>query len=508
MVELRGISKYFPSNGVTALENANLTLRPGEIHALLGENGSGKSTLMHIMAGYFPPSSGSVLVDGKERRFSSAAGALALGIGMVRQHPGFVKGFKVWEDCILGAEKPELFKKKPFCSLFLNPAISRKRVEELSKRWNFDLPLDGEAESLTVSQRLKAAVLSLLLRDVRWFIFDEPTAVLAAEESKTLYELFYRLRSEDKGILLITHKLNESLNVSDRVTIMQRGVTGESRNTKEISLEELKALVFGKVTQQYILNSSLPPKGDSHHFMLEIKNLRVESSGFPHLRNVNLRLMPGTILGIAGVRDSGLETLELAIAGLLEISHKSEGKQKSDSKYEGSIIVNGRDITGKGVRAFREAGGAYLGADRLGGSLAWDLPLSESLIIHAFRAARRGIFLDIAVLNSKTRSIMSRAGISRSAADRANSFSGGMIQRVLLAREFAEDPSLLVLSEPGSSLDEANLEKLAEELKTFAGRGFSALLFSSDLDELKLLADEILTLRNGTLTVNGGGNEI
>ena len=503
MVELRGISKYFPSNGVMALENANLTLCPGEIHALLGENGSGKSTLMHIMAGYFPPSSGSVFVEGKERRFSAAAGALALGIGMLRQHPGFVNGFKVWEDCILGAEKQKPSKNKPFRSLFLNPELSRNRVEELSEHWSFDLPLDAQAESLTVSQRLKAAILSLLLRDVNWFIFDEPTAVLTSDESKTLYELFYRLRSEGKGIILITHKLNEALNVSDRVTIMKRGVTGESRNTGELSIEELRTLVFDNVTQHHILNSSLPTP-NSHLLIpaLEIKNLKVEAPGFPHLRNVNLRLMPGTVLGIAGVRDSGLETLELAITGLLDTS------QKSDGKREGSIILNGRDITAGGVRAFRNAGGAYLGADRLGGSLARDLPLSESLIIHAFRRARFGIFLNAAMLNSLTKNIMNRAGIARSVSDRANSFSGGMIQRVLLAREFAGEPSLLVLSEPGSSLDEANLEKLAEELKAFARRGFSALLFSSDSDELNLMADEILTLRNGTLTGKGWGNEI
>jgi len=194
MVELRGISKYFPSNGVTALENAGLTLRSGEVHALLGENGTGKSTLMHILAGYFPPTSGTILVDGKQRHFSTPADALALGIGMVRQHPGFIKGFRVWEDCILGAEKnnkpdSRLSSRGNFAgtflqkchSLFLDPGNSRERAGELSNQWGFDLPLDKEAESLTVSQRQKAAVLTLLLRNVKWFIFDEPTAVLTPE---------------------------------------------------------------------------------------------------------------------------------------------------------------------------------------------------------------------------------------------------------------------------------------------------------------------------------------
>jgi len=489
-----------------ALDNANLTLCGGEIHALLGENGSGKSTLMHILSGYFSPSSGSILVEGMERNFSATADALALGIGMVRQHPGFVKGFKVWEDCILGAENPPSSR-----SIFYNPGLLKKRAQELSVRWNFDLPLEAEAASLTVNQRLKAAVLSLLLRDVRWFIFDEPTAVLTAEETRALYELFHRLRNEGKGIILITHKLDEALEVSDRVTIMRHGVTGESHKTEELSSAELKKLIFDSAGQSAVTsqNASGPKhsladdsasyqSGNNLRPVLEIKNLQIRQQGFPHIRNVSFRLMPGKILGIAGVRDSGLETLELAIAGLLETSHKNA------DKIEGSILLNGRNITGKGVRSFREAGGAYLGADRLGGSrtgssLARDLPLSESLVIHAFRRERRGIFLDTAALKSRCLAIMSRAGISRRLSDRADSFSGGMIQRILLAREFSEEPSLLVLAEAGNSLDEANLLKLAEELKVFVSRGSSALLFSTDPGELKSMTDEVLVLRNGTL---------
>jgi len=214
-----------------------------------------------------------------------------------------------------------------------------------------------------------------------------------------------------------------------------------------------------------------------------------------HIRNINLELFPGMILGITGTRDSGLETLEMAVAGLL--NHGGLGN--NSGKIEGSIALNGIDITGKGVRAFRKAGGAYLGADRLGGNLAPELALSENLIIHAFRRNRRFVFLDLAALGSWQRKIMKKAGINRPVSDRADSFSGGMIQRILLAREFAEEPSLLVLSEAGSSLDEANLAKLAGELKALSRRGSSVLLFSTDADELKPLADEILWLGNGAL---------
>ena len=495
MLELRNISKFFPSNNVTAIERANLIFRPGEIHALLGENGSGKSTLMHILAGYFHPSSGSIFVDGKEQRFSSTADALALGIGMVGQHPGFVKGFKVWEDCVLGAEKRGSF--------FMNPEALRNRIRKLSENWKFNLPIDAQTESLTISERQIAAVLSLLQRNVKWFIFDEPTAVLGSDESEKLFELFRRLRSEGCGVIFITHKVEEVLSVSDRVTVLHHGITRESQSIEDARRELINNTSCKNAEAQKrkdICSNNTP--------ILEVKNLRIELPAKPVIHGVNLRLMPGKILGISGLKDSGLEILELAISGLLDFSERSV-------QLAGTIILNGCDITGKGVRAFRDSGGAYLGADRLESNLAPELPLSESLIIHAFRKNRRGIFLDTGALTSWCLKIISKAGIARSVSERAESFSGGMIQRILLAREFAEEPLLLLLANAGSSLDQANFLKLSQELRALANQGSSVLLLSADAEELSFMADEVLVLKNGSLTTNpmftsrlGASNEV
>ena len=501
MIELKSVSKYFPSNNVTALDKAGINLRSSEIHALLGENGTGKSTLMHILAGFIPPSSGSILIDGKEQRFSSPADALAQGIGMVRQHPGIVRRFKVWEDCILGAETPG-----HSLNLFYNPRAARKRVHELSDYWGFDLPIDNPSESLTVSQRQIAAVLSLLLRDVKWLIFDEPTTVLGPDETKALYELSRRLRSEGRGIILITHKLEEALAISDRITVIRHGVTQESRYTSETSIEDLGYAIFGDNITHGKANETTGSTTGSTIYgginnntneqpVLHIKDLQIESLG---MKNINLKLKPGEILGITG--EQGLEALEHALVGLPDNPEK-------DGSPGGSVILNGHDIKGKGVRAFRKAGGAYLSADRLGLNLAPELPLSESLIIHAFRRLKRGPFLDTASLKTWCREILDRAGIRRSASDRVGSFSGGMLQLILLAREFAESASLLILAEAGSGLDKSKRSKLEEELKAHARRGAAALLFSSDAEEFTSLTDKILVLKDGVL-LEWGKNEV
>ncbi|MDR3161283.1 MAG: ATP-binding cassette domain-containing protein, partial [Spirochaetaceae bacterium] len=235
MVELKGIGKYFSSNGVQALDRADFDLLPGEIHALVGENGAGKSTLMHIMAGYLKPGAGTVCLDGRERNFRSPADALASGIGMVRQHPSLVPGFAVWEDCVLGGE--------PRAGPFLNRKAARNLVRRLSDRWGFGLPIDRPTDTLTVSLRQKAAILALLLRKAAYLIFDEPTAVLTPGETAGLFALFSQLRSDGKGIVLISHKLEETLSLADRVTVLRKGRTAAVYSAASLDQTALISLI-------------------------------------------------------------------------------------------------------------------------------------------------------------------------------------------------------------------------------------------------------------------------
>ncbi|MDR3171051.1 MAG: ATP-binding cassette domain-containing protein [Treponema sp.] len=497
MITLRGIRKYFPGNGVYALEQGDFELHPGEIHALLGENGAGKSTLMHIMAGYIAPTAGQVLVDQRERRFAAPADALIAGIGMVRQHPNLTPGFKVWEDCILGAE--------PGSRLLLHPRLARNRVRALSERWGFNLSVEHDTGSLTVSQRQKAAVLALLFRNTRYLIFDEPTAVLTPGETEGLFCLFKMLKAEGKGVVLISHKLEETLALVDRVTVLRKGSTVATRPADSLNGEAVRDLMFGldePTGTPPDLRSERPDTGPQFreqnpnpvlvNAVFSIRNLSVELPGRPFVRGIDLELFPGRIMGIAGVRDSGLETLEHAVTGFLRSS-------------TGSIFLNGRDLTGKGTRAFRESGGAYLSADRTGNALAVSLPLRDSIIIHQHRYSRKGLLgklgiMDRRFLDAHISLVMEQAGVSRSPQARGDSFSGGMLQRIILAREFAENAALLVLAEPGWGLDRLGRDRLAGKLRAYVNEGRSVLLFSTDVDELVSVSDEILVLRNGAFS--------
>lgn len=499
MVELRRIQKYFPSNGVRALEGADFNLRGGEIHALLGENGAGKSTLMHIMAGFLRPGvegggfprlpggifrqePGSVIVDGRERRFSSPAQALGAGIGMVRQHPRQVPGFPVWENCVLGSTSrpPPL----------VNLGALRKRVADLNEDLGFGLPLDSPAESLTVSQGQKAVILNLILRDARYLIFDEPTAVLTPLETGRLFEILRRLRDEGKGIVLISHKLEETLKLADRVTVLRRGKTAPPLEAAGLDSASLWELIFGSPSEGEGpgeepgdgLSTPSPGGGNGFPPALRLRNFAVNTPGRPLIRGLDLDLERGRIMGIAGVRDSGLETLELALTGFLPSL--------------GSLRIGGRELVKRRVRSFRAAGGAYLGTGQEGTAL----PVRDMLIIHVHRRLQRHGILNRPKIDRWVRLLMSAAQVPLWDKAPAAVFSGGQVQRLLLSRELAEDCVLLVLSEPGRGLDSRYRKELAARLRRKAAGGTAVLIFSTNVEELMALADTVTVLRDGYFT--------
>jgi len=492
---LRNVSKYFPANGVQALSNAHFELRSGEIHALVGENGAGKSTLMHILAGQLEMTSGERIIDGLPRVFQSPRDALQAGIGMVRQHPVQVPGFTCWEDAVLGLPRPAL--------LPLNRRLSRQMFQELSDRWGFDLDANARTERLTISQRQKSSILTLLLYNVQCIILDEPTAVLTPAETDRLFVLLKKLRSDGRTIVLISHKLDETLSVADRLTVLRQGKTIATRLSSETNTEELTALMFGDAVDRHqpekkevdepvlpleVLTTTEPglqPKEP----LLKVERLVVHQKDFAYLRDISFSVLPGEVYGIAGVRDSGLETLELTVTGFI-------------TPLKGHITLNRIALEGRGPLAFRNAGAAYVSADRLGKALALKLPIIDSLMVHSHRRLVKNRrlwprFLDLKSIRAWAGDLMRMSGIKGNLDSPAEAFSGGQLQRLILAREFAEDAPLLVLAEPGWGLDAYGRALLQERLSGYLKRGGTVLLFSTDVDELLRLSSRIMVLRAG-----------
>ncbi|MDR2784230.1 MAG: ATP-binding cassette domain-containing protein, partial [Treponema sp.] len=391
-------------------------------------------------------------------------------------------------------------------------------------QWGFDLPLDRRAGGLSVGQRQYAAVVNVILRGCRVLIFDEVTAVISRTEAERLFALFAMLKQRGFSLIIISHKLDEVLSFADRITVLRAGKTVAALEAKNADVKTLNSLMFEETPRSgarrrpvcEIAPRSKPARSawSGQNVVLSVKKLTVEAQDKPFVRNIDMEVRANSITGIAGVRDSGLETLELALAGLLPVK-------------SGGITLNNTPLfsetRGAAPAVFRSAGMAYLNADRTNVCLAMDLSIWDNLVVHAYRRQpKRFLLLDKPFLDSWAQKIMARAGCSRSMREAASSFSGGQLQKLLLERELAEldalskvspPPALfdvaangaaergclLILSESGWGLDARARKALAEKLR-FVARRHAVLLFSTDIDELLEVSDEILVLNNGAFS--------
>ncbi|MDR1148478.1 MAG: ATP-binding cassette domain-containing protein [Spirochaetaceae bacterium] len=520
MIELRSIYKTFLSNGARALEGADFDLRQGEIHAVFGENGAGKSTLMHILAGFEQPDSGKIIVDGKNRRFLLPADAISLGISMVRQRPELCRGMRVWEACVLGAEA----RRGPFFS----KRASRDTVSRLSREWGFELPVDAQSDSLDAAGRQKAAVLAALLRGARVIIFDEPTAVLNQTESEKIFALVKRLAAAGISVVIISHKLDETLALSQRVSVFRKGIRAAVLDKHEFNVQKIIALMFGQDAAAASVTTAaggadiggmgmsgeVSEKQDcaAQDIALTAEELSMTRSLYPALRSLNMELSGGIIYGLAGVRESGTEALLLTLAGFLKpnagrimvgnrLIFNGEGKNDRDKN---APAVNG-------ATSFRKAGGVYLGMNSGPAIMVYDKELSihDNMAIHAHRRfphpnrllAGMGL-LDSGRLREWTRALMLKAGISGPPSAKAGSLSGGMLQRLLTARELSENAVVILMSEPGWGLDVQRRRELYLMLENESKAGKAVMLFLSDLNDLLEVSGEIFVMSNGGISLN------
>jgi ABC-type uncharacterized transport system ATPase subunit len=475
-LELRGITKKFGS--VVANDRVDFDVRPGEVHALLGENGAGKSTLMSVVYGLYKQTEGEIMVDGKSVEIDSPADAIRLGIGMVHQHFMLVPVMTVAENIVLGQE-PSRYGR-------LDLKAARARVTELSDRYGLAVDPDKVIEDVTVGAQQRVEILKALYRDARILVLDEPTAVLTAQEVRELIGVLKRLKADGTAIVFISHKLGEVLQVADRITVLRRGKkvgTVKREGATELSLARL---VVGR---DVLLAVDKEPAKASQP-LLTVEDLTVrDDRELEAVRGLSLSVRAGEIVALAGVDGNGQHELVEAITGLRPVE-------------SGRIAVEGREITGEGVRAATEAGIAHIAEDRQLRGLVLPFTLTENLALREYREPRfsgRG-WLKLGFWRERAGGLLKEFDVRGGDCDTyAASLSGGNQQKVCIAREIAADPKVLIAHQPTRGLDVGAIEFVHKRLIAERDKGRGVLLVSLEYEEVRALADRILVIYEGKI---------
>jgi ABC-type uncharacterized transport system ATPase subunit len=475
-LELRGITKRF--GPLVANDAVDFELRRGEIHALLGENGAGKSTLMNVLYGLHQPDEGEIRLGGEVVRIDSARRAIGLGIGMVHQHFMLVPVMTVAENLVLGTE--------PSRGPLLDFKEAAARTRELSERFGLAVDPEAKVQDLGVGSQQRVEILRALFRGAKVLVLDEPTAVLTAQESQDLFRVLRALKAEGTSVVFISHKLQEVLDVSDRVTVLRRGKKIDTVATAESTERSLARLMVGRD----VLLRVEKPEHAPGETVLEVRDLRVaDDRGLPAVRGVSLDVRAGEIVGLAGVDANGQSELVEAITGLR-------------SSEAGTVRVDGRDVTGRGALAAIEAGIGHIAEDRHRRGLVLQFDLSENLSLLEYRkpAMSRWGLLSPQLMADRARKLLRDYDVRGGESDTlAASLSGGNQQKCVIARELAANPKVLVAAQPTRGLDVGAIEFVHRRLVEERDAGRAILLVSLELDEIRSLSDRALVIYEGEI---------
>jgi general nucleoside transport system ATP-binding protein len=462
-----------------ANDGIDFDLRPGEVHALLGENGAGKSTLMSILYGLYHPDEGEVRINDKPVAVDSPSKAIELGIGMVHQHFMLVPVMTVTENIVLGGEPRRR-------GGLLDVREGARRVRELSERYGLAVDPDAVIEDVTVGAQQRVEILKTLYRDARILVLDEPTAVLTAQETAELFDVLRALRDDGVAIVFISHKLNEVLEIADRVTVLRRGKKIDTVPTAGASEQSLARLMVGRDVLLRVEKHDVelgPP-------VLEVQDLNVlDDRELEAVRGLSLMVRGGEIVALAGVDGNGQHELVEAIAGLRDAE-------------SGSVEIAGTEVSGRGVRATCDAGVAHIPEDRQLRGLVLDFTLAENLALREYRSPplSRGGWLNIGHINERARSLLTEFDVRGGGETAlAGSLSDGNQQKVCIAREIASDPQLLIAHQPTRGLDVGAIEFVHRRLVAERDRGRGVLLVSLESEEVRSLADRILVIYEGQI---------
>ena len=471
-VELRGITKRFP--GTLANDAVDLTVRRGEIHALMGENGAGKSTLMSVLYGMERPDAGTVRIDGRETRFTSPGDAMAAGLGMVHQSFKLFDSLTVAENVVYAAE-PRRFG-------LVDRAAARDRVRALAEEHGLAVDPDARVGGLPVGLRQRVEILKLLHRGARTLVLDEPTAVLTPAEADALFTVLKSLTAQGRTVILVTHKLREVLEGSDRVTVLRDGRVVARLVTADTTADEIAAAMTGRAVRLDRIHAPGTP-GEAV--------LNVTGFGTDSVHDVDLTVHAGEIVGIAGVAGNGQSELIEALAGLRPVT-------------AGRVTLAGDDITHASATERRAKGLAYVPEDRHAVGTAPAASVADNLAMghHRTSLSVRGL-LPPAAVRAHARRLVERFGIKAATTQvPASALSGGNLQKLLIGRELAHDAPLLLVEQPTRGVDIGAIQNIHDQLIAYRDAGHAVLLVSAELSEIQGLADRVLVMYEGRIAAS------
>ena len=476
---MRGIVKQYPL--VRAIDGADFTVEQGEIHSLLGENGAGKSTLMKILYGMTTPTAGEVRVFGKPVAITRPAQAIALGIGMVHQHFMLTPVMTVAENVVIGSE--------PVRGVFFDRKKAEAQVAAMIDEYNFHISATAKVETLSVGEQQRVEILKALYRGADLLILDEPTAVLTPQEVEDLFRVMRQLKAAGKSIIIITHKLKETMEIADRVSVLRQGKMIESGvPVAGTTMNELAQMMVGRDVELSVTRRA-EQVGEEN---FSVRGLSLTERGVPILRDVCLSLRKGEILGIAGIEGNGQTELIEVLTGLRRPDHME-------------LFKDGKPLSGNAA-AFLAAGVGHVPEDRMTRGLVLEMSIEDNLILGYHRRPpfpRRGLRLASAIRRFAEQERTEFAIKAPNVQERCSALSGGNQQKVVIARVFSENPDVIIVAQPTRGVDVGAMEYIHHRLLDLRDGGKSILLISADLDEVRSLSDRLAVIYGGRIVAEG-----
>ncbi len=475
-LEMRGIVKKFP--GVLANDHVDFDVKAGEIHALLGENGAGKSTLMKILYGLYHPEEGEILLNGKPITINSPTDSINHGIGMIHQHFMLVDNISVAENVALGLKSSK--------GLRLDLDVVSARIRELADKYGLQVDPDTIISKMAVGERQRVEIIKALYRGAALLVLDEPTAVLTPQEVDDLFVIFRQMAADGHALIFISHKLDEITALTDRVTVLRDGrVTGAAK-TSEVNKNQMANMMVGR---EVSLTRELVdvPLGKTR---LKLENVRaVNVDGQTILKDMNIEIRSGEIVGIAGVSGNGQRPLAEAIAGLQFVQ-------------DGRVLLEDQNVTNFSPAQMFDAGLSYIPEERMHDGVVKDFTVAENFILqdHGREPFSKGMFLNFKKIASHAQELIQSFNVKTPSRETpAKNLSGGNIQKLILARELARQPRVLIAAQPSRGVDIGATEYIHAQLLKQRAEGLATLLISEDLDEVMALSDRIIVLFGGEI---------